>query len=126
MADKAGKHVFCFGNEMSTVTDKTVLFHTQKAGAQASSSDESSDENKTVDEKHDELGDMITQLRNKMHDVKMQQDYIVVREKVHRNTNESTHSRVVWWSFFECLVLISMTLGQIYYLKKFFETRRVV
>ncbi|OWK15506.1 TMED2 [Cervus elaphus hippelaphus] len=35
--------------------------------------------------------------------------------------NDNTNSRVVLWSFFEALVLVAMTLGQIYYLKRFFE-----
>ena len=56
--------------------------------------------------------------------------------------NENTNSRVVLWAFFESIVLILMTLGQVYYLKvcffvvikffkpiflkRFFEVRRVV
>ncbi|KAG7280128.1 hypothetical protein CRUP_003755, partial [Coryphaenoides rupestris] len=49
------------------------------------------------------------------------------------NTSRSTwsvpqrqhHSRVVLWVLlFEALVLVAMTLGQIYYLKMFFEVRR--
>ena len=40
--------------------------------------------------------------------------------------NDSTNSRVVWWAFFECLILVAMTLGQVYYLKRFFEVKRVV
>ncbi len=42
------------------------------------------------------------------------------------SVNESTNSRVVMWAVFEALVLVAMTLGQIYYLKRFFEVRRVV
>lgn len=53
-------------------------------------------------------------------------DHFQVRDRIHRAINENTNSRVVMWSFFEALVLVAMTLGQIYYLKRFFEVRRVV
>lgn len=49
-----------------------------------------------------------------------------VRDKIHRTINESTNSRVVLWSTFEALVLVLMTIGQVYYLKRFFEVKRVV
>ena len=40
--------------------------------------------------------------------------------------NDSTNSRVVWWSVFEAFLIVCMTFGQIYYLKRFFEVRRVI
>lgn len=49
-----------------------------------------------------------------------------MRDKIHRSVNESTNSRVVLWSTFEALVLVLMTVGQVYYLKRFFEVKRVV
>ena len=58
--------------------------------------------------------------------VKHEQEYMSVRDRIHRAVNENTNSRVVMWSFFEALVLVAMTLGQVYYLKRFFEVRRVV
>lgn len=58
--------------------------------------------------------------------VKQEQEYMQVRDRIHRSINESTNSRVVMWSFFEALILVAMTIGQVFYLKRFFEVRRVV
>lgn len=49
--------------------------------------------------------------------VKDEQEYIVVREKTHRNTAESTNSRVKWWSVLQAIVLFSVVAWQVYYLK---------
>jgi dolichyl-phosphate-mannose--protein O-mannosyl transferase len=49
--------------------------------------------------------------------------YIVVREMVHRNTAESTNSRVKWWSIFQLGVVGGNGLFQVWYLKRFFEVR---
>lgn len=40
--------------------------------------------------------------------------------------NTSTNSRVVYWSFFEAMILVIMSMGQVYYLNTFFEVRTVV
>ena len=58
--------------------------------------------------------------------MKHEQESMEVGERIHRAINDNTSYRVVLWSFFEALVLVAMTLGQIYYLKRFFEVRRVV
>lgn len=49
--------------------------------------------------------------------VKDEQEYIVVREKVHRNTAESTNDRVKWWSIVQGIVLFLVCGWQIYYLR---------
>ena len=79
-----------------------------------------------VSASHNKLEDMIKDLGAALTAVKHEQDYMEVREKIHRAINDSTNSRVVLWSFFEALVLVAMTMGQVYYLKRFFEVRRVV
>lgn len=55
--------------------------------------------------------------------VKDEQSYIVVRERVHRNTAESTNGRVKWWSMFQLMVVIGEGVFQVWWLKRFFEVR---
>lgn len=56
-------------------------------------------------------------LANGLTGVKDEQEYIVVREKVHRNTAESTNTRVKWWSVLQAAVLFAVVGWQVYYLK---------
>ena len=53
--------------------------------------------------------------------VKDEQSYIVVRERTHRNTAESTNARIKWWSIFQLVVLIGQGFFQVWWLKRFFE-----
>jgi hypothetical protein len=59
----------------------------------------------------------IRNLANSLTSVKDEQEYILVRERVHRNTAESTNARVKWWSVLQAVVLFSVVAWQVYYLK---------
>jgi hypothetical protein len=59
----------------------------------------------------------IRSLSNGLTSVKDEQEYIVVRERTHRNTAESTNGRVKWWSVLQTIVLFSVVAWQVYYLK---------
>jgi hypothetical protein len=66
----------------------------------------------------------IRSLANGLTAVKDEQEYIVVREKIHRNTAESTNTRVKWWSILQAVVLFAVVGWQVMYLKvrvKYFE-----
>lgn len=65
------------------------------------------------------LSDILTQ-------VKDEQSYIVVRERTHRNTAESTNSRVKWWNIFILFVVVGESVFQVWWLRRFFEVKRVV
>jgi hypothetical protein len=58
--------------------------------------------------------------------VKDEQQYIVMRERTHRNTAESTNSRVKWWNMFVIGIVIGESLFQVWWLRRFFEVKRVV
>lgn len=117
-----GVYTYCFSNKMSTMTPKIVMFsmdvgENEKKDPSAEGAENAGDT---------KLEDMIKELSAALSGVKHEQDYMEVRERIHRSINDNTNSRVVMWSFFEAVVLVSMTLGQVYYLKQFFEVRRVV
>jgi p24 family protein beta-1 len=58
--------------------------------------------------------------------VKDEQAYIVIRERTHRNTAESTNARVKWWSMFQVIILVGEGVFQVWWIKRFFEVKRVV
>ncbi|PSN56727.1 Transmembrane emp24 domain-containing protein [Blattella germanica] len=121
-AHMGGVYTYCFSNQMSTMTPKVVMFNMDIG---ESPKDQSGDASQGQDD-HNKLQEMIKELSTTLTGVKHEQDYMQVRDRIHRSINESTNSRVVLWSFFEALVLVAMTMGQVYYLKRFFEVRRVV
>merc|ERR1719454_1326000 len=114
--EQDGKVRCCFSNKISTVTHKVVMFNMEMTAGHEPNTEES----------HSKLQTMMGDLASQMTTVKHEQEYMEVRERIHTAINENTNSRVVLWAFFESVVLIVMTLGQVYYLKRFFEVRRVV
>merc|ERR1719354_1049716 len=92
--------------------EEIVMFSIEAGGAREKKED------KEDAEKHkNKLEDMIQDLSLAMTAVKHEQEYMEVRERIHRSINDNTNTRVVMWAIFECFVLVMMTAGQIYYLK---------
>ncbi|KAG6446844.1 transmembrane emp24 domain-containing protein 2 [Manduca sexta] len=117
-AQTSGRYTYCFSNKMSTMTPKVVMFNLEIGEPKKDAKEDTADHNK--------LEDMIKELGTTLKTVKHEQEYMQVRDRIHRSINESTNSRVVMWSIFEASVLLIMTFGQVYYLKRFFEVQRVV
>uniref|UniRef100_A0A2S2PJ02 Transmembrane emp24 domain-containing protein n=1 Tax=Schizaphis graminum TaxID=13262 RepID=A0A2S2PJ02_SCHGA len=123
-ATKKGAYTYCFSNQMSTMTPKVVLFSMEVT--ELEKVDLEKDSQTGEEGEHKKLETMLRNLGSALTSVKHEQEYMNVRDRNHRAINESTNKRVVMWSFFESFVLLSMTVGQVYYLKRFFEVRRVV
>ncbi|XP_033227484.1 transmembrane emp24 domain-containing protein 2 [Belonocnema kinseyi] len=123
-AHTPGVYTYCFSNLKSTMTPKVVMFDMEIGDPPKQPGSEANKEGD--DASHGKLDDMIKDLSNSLWGVKTEQEYMQIRDRNHRAINESTNFRVVVWSFFEATVLVCMSLGQVYYLKRFFEVRRVV
>ncbi|KAF7355079.1 Supernatant protein factor [Mycena sanguinolenta] len=114
-AEKDGRFEYCFSNQMSAIADKLVSFNVHGIIY--------------VGEDADVVAPIEREIRalaSGLQSVKDEQEYIVVRERTHRNTAESTNSRVKWWSVLQAIVLFLVVGWQIYYLKSFFEVKRVI
>lgn len=114
-AQTSGKYQYCFSNEKTSRVDLDVSFNIHGVVYV--------DVN---DPKADSLDYAIQRMSQLTNDVKAEQTYLVIRERTHRNTAESTNSRVKWWSVFQVLVVAANSVFQIYYLKRFFEVKSVV
>lgn len=117
-ASKDGPIKYCFSNKMSTVTPKVVMFNIETARQIQSKISGAKDQG--------ELDGMVKDLSNSMTSVKHELEYLSVRDRIHRQINDSTNYRVSIWSWVEFLILFCVSLGQVIYLKRFFEVRRII
>ncbi|QLL32728.1 hypothetical protein HG536_0D02500 [Torulaspora globosa] len=114
-APAKGKYPYCFSNENSNIETKDVTFNIHGT-IWVDVDDPSSN---TIESSVRRLSKLIKEVED-------EQSYIVIRERTHRNTAESTNDRVKWWSVFQLGVVVVNSLFQIYYLKRFFEVTSLV
>lgn len=115
VANMDGKYTYCFSNEKSNRVDLDISFNVHGV---IYIDVENPDSNS--------LDYAIRKLSELTSDVKAEQSYLVIRERTHRNTAESTNSRVKWWSVFQIIMVVANLVFQIYYLRRFFEVKLVV
>jgi len=115
-AAEKGEHKLCFSNRMSTLTPKVVSLVTTRAQK----------ETQPASAHLTPLEDAFRTLQAGVEHVKSEQHAFRLREQAHRNTSESTNASVLWCTFLEALVLIAISLWQVYNIRNFFEVKRVV
>lgn len=121
-ANSDGPYSFCFSNLKSSQSPKFVIFTIDRSDT-LKSANFAGDDSKP-DEETKKIFDMVENLLlgtvSARHDVQ----FLTARDKVHRKINEATNSTIVWWSGVEFILLLMVTMGQVWYLKRFFEVRR--
>ncbi|KAI9222159.1 supernatant protein factor C-terminal domain-containing protein [Blastocladiella britannica] len=115
-AKVAGRYTYCFSNQMSSHYEKVLQFSVEGANAPP------------LDPKAivDPVLAAITDLAKDVHSIKEEQQYVMIRERQHRETAEDINSRVMWWSIMQVMVLVGVCLFQVYYLRHFFEVKRMI
>ncbi|KAK9330731.1 emp24/gp25L/p24 family/GOLD-domain-containing protein [Lipomyces starkeyi] len=114
-AQLSGRYIYCFSNEASGFVSREVGFNVHGVVYIDASETEA-----------DPLEKEIKSLSTIIDQVKDELQYLLLRERMHRNTAESTNSRVKWWSLFQLGVVAGTGIFQVYYLKRFFEVKSVV
>ncbi|KAL2757532.1 hypothetical protein ACRALDRAFT_1074536 [Sodiomyces alcalophilus JCM 7366] len=110
-----GKYTYCFGNENWGANSKEVHFNVHGIVYV-----------NEADVPGDPLEKEVRQMSELLAQVKAEQSYIIARERTHRNTAESTNARVKWWNVFVIALVIGEAAFQVWWLRRFFEVKRVV
>lgn len=135
-----GKYLYCFGNEHWGAHTKEVSFNVHgivyvsehEAEKDPLETESTSQPNCLPDASPSLLTCRpcrlfaVRKLSDLLNQVKDEQSYIVLRERTHRNTAESTNSRVKWWNLFVIGMVIGESVFQVWWLRRFFEVKRVV
>lgn len=79
-----GIYKYCFSNKMSTMTPKIVMFSMDVAEANHPAAAPGSTDNTNSTADHNKLEEMINELANALTAVKHEQEYMEVRERIHR------------------------------------------
>eukprot|EP01006_Ploeotia_vitrea_P031855 TRINITY_DN6414_c0_g1_i1.p3 TRINITY_DN6414_c0_g1~~TRINITY_DN6414_c0_g1_i1.p3 ORF type:complete len:211 (+),score=123.61 TRINITY_DN6414_c0_g1_i1:1-633(+) len=116
VANEQGVHRLCFGNTMSTVTSKEVSFNLY-VGTSLSSHGVAKTEHLSP------LETSVLMLSEGLKAVENEQNYLTVRNRACKLTNESTHGRVWFWSSLNTVAAVAMGLYQVYFLRKLVEKK---
>lgn len=115
-----GPYKFCFSNVKSSYTPKSVIFDIDKANVSDTTKSDGNKEDDEITKVVNMADSLMLAAISSRHDVR----YLLARDRVHRKVNDQTNSRIVWWSGIEFILLLLVSLGQVWYLRRFFEIRR--
>jgi len=113
-ASHVGTYSICFDNSMSRWTGKVVSFRMAGPG--------SAKREELVKFEHlTPMVDSVIKISDELTNIEQIQHRMRVREQSHRDASESTNFRVQWMSLFESALLISMSVFQVMYIRKWFS-----
>ncbi|KAF2095810.1 hypothetical protein NA57DRAFT_43823 [Rhizodiscina lignyota] len=121
-ANDVGEYRFCFNNDMSSFSEKTVDFEiaveNAPRAAQLPSKQGSSPEQTSV------LEESITKLSGQLSTITRNQKYFRTRENRNFSTVRSTERRIFNFSIIESVMIVTMAGLQVFIVKFFFQGAR--
>uniref|UniRef100_A0A6M2E038 Putative cargo transport protein n=1 Tax=Xenopsylla cheopis TaxID=163159 RepID=A0A6M2E038_XENCH len=117
-APMSGVYVACFSNEFSTFSHKLVYMDFQVGDEQPLPG---VGEHATV---LTQLESSAQEIHRSLTSILNYQTHHRLREAQGRKRAEDLNERVMWWSIFETLTVLVITVGQVYILKNFFSEKK--
>ncbi|XP_026472175.1 transmembrane emp24 domain-containing protein 7-like isoform X2 [Ctenocephalides felis] len=114
----SGVYVACFSNEFSTFSHKLVYMDFQVGDEQPLPG---VGEHATV---LTQLESSAQEIHRSLTSILNYQTHHRLREAQGRKRAEDLNERVMWWSVFETLTVLIITIGQVYVLKNFFSEKK--
>eukprot|EP00484_Ammonia_sp_Unknown_P030223 CAMPEP_0197030156 /NCGR_PEP_ID=MMETSP1384-20130603/9440_1 /TAXON_ID=29189 /ORGANISM="Ammonia sp." /LENGTH=209 /DNA_ID=CAMNT_0042459447 /DNA_START=164 /DNA_END=793 /DNA_ORIENTATION=+ len=121
-SEHAGDHRVCFGVNGDSGENREY-----KMEIHIDSGDHAHDYDKLARVEHLSTIEVeLRRLNDKIRAIRNEQQYQKQREEEFRNTSENTNYKVVVWSIIQTVVLIACGLFQIWHLKQFFTSKKLV
>eukprot|EP00252_Welwitschia_mirabilis_P025033 TRINITY_DN7670_c0_g1_i1.p1 TRINITY_DN7670_c0_g1~~TRINITY_DN7670_c0_g1_i1.p1 ORF type:complete len:209 (+),score=27.75 TRINITY_DN7670_c0_g1_i1:274-900(+) len=111
-APRRGVYKFCFHNSFSA--PETISFYIHVGHIP-------NDHNLAKDEHVSSVSVKIAELREALESVSAEQQYLKARDARHRHTNESTHRRLLFYTFAEYAALVAASALQAVYIRRLFS-----
>ncbi|EPQ26664.1 uncharacterized protein PFL1_05644 [Pseudozyma flocculosa PF-1] len=117
--NEVGEYSFCFANEMSTFAEKLIDFDITVESEPRLELPISAAA--LLSEHSAPLEDSISQVQERLTSITRTQRYFRVRENRNFGTVRNTQSKIFWYSIIESLVMIGISVGQVYIVRALFE-----
>ncbi|KAK2417652.1 emp24/gp25L/p24 family/GOLD family protein [Trifolium repens] len=108
----SGIYKFCFHNPITT--PETVSFYVHVGHIP-------NEHDLAKDEHLDPINVKIAELREALESIITEQKYLKARDARHRNTNESTRKRVVFYTLMEYILFVTTSILQVVYIRRLFS-----
>ena len=115
----SGEYYFCFSNEFSSFSHKTIYFDFIVGDEEPLNAD--------IGAHHTALTQLETSAVSLHESLKLVADYQThhrLRETIGRNQAEKMNERVLHWSLAEAIALVVVAVGQVVILRRFFADKR--
>lgn len=128
---KTGEYEICLDNTFSRLTKKTVFLDVIIEDDPGEEKEEGgvmphqlANEAVVMDMKVQQIMKKLDSLGQKLQKMVSTQQFFKARESRHKHTIESNNTRVLWWSVFECSVIVGVGVLQVFVIRSLFKTRR--